>query len=333
MNPTFVVPLDGSAFAEQALSLAETIAGRAKATLHLVRVHVPMAGGFLAGHHALPCDAEIRACERDYLEKVAQRIRTGAGVPVTFALVEGAIADGLGREAQAVGAGLVVMTTHGRGALSRLWLGSVADRMVRQATVPLLLVRPREGGACPAAGARQPHILVPLDGSELAEQALGPALAVGRLLGARYTLLQVISPVGRLIADQAGCYVPGELAARELKRLEQALRVQAEAYLERVARDLRAGSASMQTRVVTHEDPAAAIGEFAGANAVDGIALATHGRGGFARLFLGSVADKVLRTASVPLLVWRPLVESRNGQPAERPPAEPASRMPTSGAG
>ena len=90
-----------------------------------------------------------------------------------------------------VEAGLVVMTTHGRGAVSRFWLGSVADKLVRQLPMPVLLVRPHE----PAPDFAHPPIfrraLIPLDGSTLAEQILPHALGLGGLTQAEFTLFQV----------------------------------------------------------------------------------------------------------------------------------------------
>ena len=91
-----------------------------------------------------------------------------------------------------------MMTTHGHGPLSRFWLGSVADEMVRRATTPILLVRPHEKAIDLAAEPVLRHILIPLDGSALAEQVLGPAAALGSLLQCDdYTLLRVYRLAGR----------------------------------------------------------------------------------------------------------------------------------------
>jgi nucleotide-binding universal stress UspA family protein len=91
--------------------------------------------------------------------------------------------------------------------------------------------------------------------------------------------------------------------------------VEAQAYLDRIAERLRAQSLTVQTRVVGHDKPAAAILDDAQKNAVDLIALATSGRGGLKRLLLGSVADKVVRGAVTPVLVYRPVDKSA---PAEK---------------
>jgi nucleotide-binding universal stress UspA family protein len=119
---------------------------------------------------------------------------------------------------------------------------------------------------------------------------------------AEFTLLLVIEPV--IVPDL-------RLGGNAVTGLEPALlrQVEAEArqYLERAAGPLRARGLPVQTEVVINRPAPLAILDVARARAVDLIALETHGRGGLARLVLGSVADKVLRGASTPVLVYRPL--------------------------
>src|SRR5262249_35227309 len=116
-------------------------------------------------------------------------------IPVASALLEGAVAPTLADHAAGVGADLVVMTTHGRGALGRFWLGSVADALVRQLPMPLLLARPHGGEPDLAAAPLPRHLLLPLDGSALAEEMAGAARDLAALAGARVTLLRVVRPV------------------------------------------------------------------------------------------------------------------------------------------
>jgi len=191
----------------------------------------------------------------------------------------------------------VVMATHGRGALSRFWLGSVTDRLVRRATAPVLLVRPQQGTPDLTHEQMIHHILVPLDGSALAEQALAHAVALGTSMDAEYTLLQAIEPVAGEYGVELYAAEPGEPAFTHL-------RTAAQTYLEHVAARLRAESLRVRTVVVVGP-PARAILEYAHSQ-VDLIAMATHGHSGIANLLVGGVADKVLRGASVPVLVYRP---------------------------
>ena len=134
--------------------------------------------------------------QREYLDTTVKRLAVLHSVPVTSALLESpAIAETLNAHAATTGADLIVMTTHGRGPLSRFWLGSVADELVRRATIPILLVRPQEKAPDLSSEPILRHILIPLDGSALAEQALEPALALGKLMEADYTLVRIYFPL------------------------------------------------------------------------------------------------------------------------------------------
>jgi nucleotide-binding universal stress UspA family protein len=199
-------------------------------------------------------------------------------------------------------ADLVVMTTHGRGPLSRAWLGSVADQLVRSLAVPILLVRPRETASELRGEPALRHILIPLDGSALAEQMVRPAVALGTVMQADYTLFQVVPHVRLPGFDPTG----SELSETTEPPLLGQHRREAEYYLDQIADGLRAQGRRVQTRVVVHPHAAAAILEEVQARGIDLLALATHGRGGLPRLLLGSVADKVLQGAAIPVLLYRP---------------------------
>jgi len=144
---------------------------------------------------------------------------------------------------------------------------------------------------------------VPLDGSARAEKVLGPAVALGALWDAEYVLARVVAPVPITGLDLAG-YAPGGLDLAEMDRRKQ----EARDYLEGVAAKLRERSLQVRTAVPVHRHAAVGIHETAEAEGADLIALATRGHGGLKRLLLGSVADKVIRGADVPVFVFRPLV-------------------------
>jgi nucleotide-binding universal stress UspA family protein len=213
-------------------------------------------------------------------------------------MLDGSITEAIQDRAVACGADLVVLTTHGRGAFSRFWLGSVADTLVRHAPLPILLVRPQETAPDLSQEPVLSEILIPLDGSALSEQILPRAIALGSLGHATYTLLQVVEPaLGGFGTELYGATVD-----------EQALvqaRAQAQSYLDQVAMRLRAEGLRVHT-VVLLGLPAQAILEYTRTHAVDVVALATHGRSGVRRLLLGSVADKVVRGADIPVLLQRP---------------------------
>jgi nucleotide-binding universal stress UspA family protein len=300
MVRTILVPLDGSPFAEQALPWALSIARRAGARLELARSHVLYA---LKDSHAAWCpydpaeEAECKRQERLYLDATAKWLAAVSPVPITCALVRGLEADGILERIRAGQADLVVMTTHARGPLNRLLLGSVADEVVRRSAAPVLLVRPREPPAGLIPEPLVEDVLVPLDGSALAEQALGPALDLARLMEAHCTLLRVVE------SDNA---VPAPTPA-DATMPERAEVTEAQDYLQHVARRLGDEVPSVQTRVAVARHAAEAILEQARRS--DLIALATHGRGGVRRLLLGSVADAVVRGGPTPVLVCPPSAE------------------------
>jgi nucleotide-binding universal stress UspA family protein len=318
MYRSLLVPLDGSAFGEHALPLALSLARRLGAALQVVHVHVPIPWGH--GECGVPfdetLDREWRERDRAYLDAVVERLAAVAAAPPSSALLDGPVADAVSRHAAATGADLLVMATHGRGPLARFWLGSVADALVRQASVPVLLVQPKEGAPDLAREQVVRRVLIPLDGSELGEQILGPALALGAATQAEYTLLRVVKQMTPVSYDPASGRVSGlrESLLRQLQAMDRQQWTEAQDYLERLAVSLRARPVTVQTRVVSHEQPAAAILDDAQKNAVDLIALATQGRGGLKRLLLGSVADKVVRGAATPVLVCRPLDKSAQAE-------------------
>lgn len=307
MYRSLLVPLDGSAFGEHALPVALGIARRAGASLKLVSVHVPLLamGADSIAPGSYEAEARVLEQERAYLDEVVQRLATVSPVPVTTALVEGpVVAEMLQGQATTAGADLIVMTTHGHGPLSRFWLGSVADEMVRRATTPILLVRPHEKALDLASDPVLRHILIPLDGSALAEQVLGHAGALGALMQAEYTLLRVYGP----LVDTglgAGSYV----TKAGLEPPAEQLQGEAQKYLDQVAERLTGKGFKVHTQAVLGQHPASVILEAAQRLGVDLIALETHGRRGLARLLLGSVADKVIRGASTPVLVHRSTVK------------------------
>lgn len=294
------VPLDGSPFAEQALPLALSIARNAGALLRVGLVHHPVPA--LATALEVPeieaqLDQESRQREQGYLNGVVERLRHEANVPVTALLLDGPVADALEEEIEKSGTDLVVMTTHGRGPLSRFWLGSVADQLMRRLHTSVLLVRPAGERSIEP---RLRRILIALDGSPFAEQAIGAATALGMPFDAEFVLLMVVEPT-LPVADPAGLMILPVSPDTEQKRCSAA-----EQYLSGLAGRLRSEGVTVTTHVAADAVATAAILERAEALHADLVALASHGAGGFERLVIGSVADKVIRGSLHPTLVVRP---------------------------
>lgn len=282
-----LVPLDGSALAERALPFGRALAQLVRGDLILVRA--------APAHRAQadPIEAQLKeAAEAErYLARLASVCQ--ADFAIETSVPPGQPADEIVRVAALRGADLVVMTTHGRSGLDRLLLGSVADAVIRRTQLPTLLIR----GNLPIRrwehGLR--NILVPLDGSELAEATLTQIAPLAERAGARLTLLQVLSPS-----------LP-ELAAYDIVCLPEEGGTQTEqsqVYLARLAGELRERGLRVQTEIRPGR-PAERISSLAAAGQFDLIAMATHARRGLDRIVVGSVADAVLQTARVPLLLFR----------------------------
>lgn len=309
MYRSILVPLDGSPLSERALPLAQDLACRTGAALHLAHVHIPSSAPLYTSDLPLSDtrpDERARESERAYLDALAEQLRAETDISVDAALLEGALTDTVADLIAAhVGEqpiDLVVMTTHGRGGLARFWLGSVADELVRRLAVPVLLLRPDAHTPSTAVAQRPRRILIPLDGSANAEAVLPHALALGQALQAEYTLLRVVETV--MVTRP----MPPNPAVRELDdQLIDHLRVDAQISLEQLAERLAAQALTARIEVVVAPQAALAILEEAQQEGIDLIAMATHGRRGLARVLLGSVADNVLRGTTAPVLLYRPL--------------------------
>lgn len=310
MYRSILVPLDGSSFGEHALPLALTLARKSGATLHLVHVHTPLQAVYAEIQlYDDQLDAQVRERSRQYLHNMAQSLQGLTATPINAVQYEGEVESIICELATSMGIDLVVMTTHARGPMGRFWLGSVADKLIRDLTMPLLLVHPQDIAANIKQEVAIKHMLLPLDGTSLAEQMLEPAIALGSLMGSRYTLLRVIRPLmpmptnleGETLAHMAQSWV------EKIEKVHEQDRQAAKDYLEGVAKQLRSRSLEVATEVAVEEKPALAILHHA-QPPFDLIAMETHGRRGLSRLFMGSVADKVIRGAHLPILVHRPVI-------------------------
>lgn len=313
MYRSILVPLDGSTAAEHALPTAVSLARRFEAALEIVHVHAVIwreygEGGLYDGL----LDRELRVGMQAYLDGVIQRLSEATKLSLSSVLLDGRAAGAINRHAMESGVDLIVMTTQGRGAVARFLLGSVSDALVRQSTIPILFVRPEESKLDVTEEPEFRHVLIPLDGSELAEQILEPAAALAVATKADVTLLRVVqqlTPSG-YVPDSARVSGIRPTLLTQLREMDRQAWQRAEDYLNQLTERLRQRSLNVVTRVVWHTSPAAAILEDASTHGVQLIALATHGRGGLKRLLVGSVADKVLRGATTPVLVYRPIGDS-----------------------
>lgn len=271
-----LVPTDGSPESERAVPIAQQIAAAQGAEILLVRVIQPVIWE-LQGVEA-PADPEVyetllRSIEeqaRAELEELRSRLESRSMNTRALAL-RGFAASALLDCEQEERPDLLVMATHGRTGLARFALGSVADRLVREGTVPVLLVR----RSTPTTAVLK-RAVVMLDGSERAERALP------------------------LVEELAGKPLEAITLFQAVPRPED--RKAAEEYLAHVADRLSCPGAAIKT-LVEVGDPRRAGERIARDH--DLVVLATHGRGGFDRLRHGSVAEAIVREVDTPTLLVR----------------------------
>jgi len=294
MFEKILVTLDGSSFSEWALSYAVDLARRTGAALELASVHEPIPSFSYDEWEAAALD-----WTEEYLERKQKDLRESLDTPVEAWVGTGQILESILGHADTTGADLVVAATHGRGAISRAWLGSVADGLIRRAHQPVLLIRPEKGAHAPEAPAFH-RILVPLDGSRFSESVLDNAARLARLYGAELHLVRVIAyPI-----EIASPYLPHTVQMNQ--EVVDEAKVAAESYLKAIADRLEGGEVRVDTHVVVDSQAGQALCSTAEEVDADLVVMATHGRGGIKRALLGSTADKVIRSAHIPVLIQRP---------------------------
>jgi len=312
-----IVPLDGSELAEGVLPhVVELIRGR-DSQVYLLSVTPTARGVTPPVVDSRPRKGEERErVEQElgkYLRKVAQRLEPVAA-EVELAVRFGRPADEVLAFAEGVGADLIAMTTHGRSGIRRWIFGSVADRILRGATCPVLLVRAGRGAVtAPLPQTPYRRILVPLDGSELAEQVLPYVKALIRSSRisppegvTRIFLISVLTTgLGDRTVTLLTSYPPGlQLSTTALHYAE----VELKRYLRSVATVLRDHGAMTHVEV-RRGTPADEILTHAVKVEADLIGMTTHGLSGLSRWAHGSVARKVLRGARCPVILVRPASE------------------------
>lgn len=300
MRSELLVPLDGSPLADAALPHAVELARRLGGTLHLVRSHVPAAAIASPPEAAIfipdpSWDVQLREDTRTWLAQRAQEVRKRFDVPTTFELCVGTPVDEIARVAAERRVRAIVCSTHGLGGWAPHWLGSVADGLIRHAPCPVFAM----SEAAVARGDQIRRLLVLLDGSDVSEAIVSHAAWLARAFGAEIELLRVVAPPW--VGDSLTALTAGEEDPFGVDAFADA----AKRTLEQITSALRQKGFAVQSTVQVHLSPARAILEHVKAKDPDAIALATYGRG-LSRLFLGSVADKVLRAGGRPTLLFRP---------------------------
>jgi nucleotide-binding universal stress UspA family protein len=237
-----------------------------------------------------------RSAVKSYLDAIAGGLRE-RGIRVTRHVASGDPVEAIVGDAMVEPASLIVMATHGRGGAERWIVGSVADKVMRLATCPTLLVRSPEPNRA-TQSVRLRRLLASLDGSPLAETALPVAADLAQASGAEL----VLARVEPWLASRMGDFEFAGYAA-DIGRMEEEVASAASNYLAQQRDRLPPGVAARA--VVLRGIAAAGLRNLIEQESIDLVVMSTHGRGGLRRLVLGSVADRLVRSG-VPVLLVRP---------------------------
>lgn len=278
-----LVPLDGSPTSERVLPVARALAPEADWTFLRVGDLSLTASIQVVGFRQI-----LRSELQNQLEHLVTKY-TGRLGSITSQFEVGDTADAILRESKPGERDLVAMTTHGRTGMARFMLGSVAEKVVRGSEIPVLVVRneatPRNGETVIK------NIAVALDGLPSSEQALKPTVEIARETGATIHFLHVLEVVRNSKDTELGRTI-----------LDSPTRFQDR--VRHVAADV--SNQGIKTEVcVTTGIPEARIVDFCRENPIDLLVMATHGRSGLGRCFLGSVTERVLRNSEAPMLITR----------------------------
>lgn len=298
MFKKILVPLDGSSLAEWALPTALKLAQAAEGSVILLRSTIPL-------YMTMPVVAneydwiwpeyareQMRSEARDYLKEMKEKFDV-PGVSIELREVEGDAASMIVDTAAEERVDLIVMSTHGRSGFKKLMLGSNTERVLHTGCCPVLAVRPT----------RPIHkIAITLDGSELAEKAIEPAMGIAAGLKTAVHLLLVSEPLPFNL--QSTAQFDWEESEETVYQIGQEQKKEAKNYLHEVARRLEQDGVDIQSSVVEGE-AVEKILEFAKLHSIDLIAMSTHGRTGLRRWFFGSVTAKVMHSFGGHMLIVR----------------------------
>lgn len=303
MYDSLLVPLDGSRAAEQVLPYVGVLARGLDCRVILLTVAEPRPEDIGPASPARGRPAATAGAESDYLHRVAATFEDSRLVASTE-VIEGRPAESIIAYTEARRPGLIVMATYGRSGPGAWVLGGVADRVISASATPVLLLRP---GAQPRP-IPQPElrsIIVPLDGSRLAEAALPHAEALASKLGMDIVLTRSVERAASFAPAPPQTARPASVPAPTVAEATNAVDREAQDYLDRWTSALLVKGLRARWEL-RHGPPAGEIVRLAGSLAGSIVAMTTHGRSGVGRWLLGSITNKVVRSCDRPILLVHP---------------------------
>ncbi|MDE2901291.1 MAG: universal stress protein [Chloroflexota bacterium] len=301
-----LTPLDGSTLSEGILPYVRALAPAFGARVALLRTYEDMTHELTFRDNAdltsittalEPLARRLHNEAEDYLVKVSRGLQE-LDIATDIAVRSGPTAIHIVNEAETVNGTLVAMSTHGRTGIGRWIMGSVTDRVLHTTTAPLLVVHPERGAPSVDSTAVIQTLIVPLDGSELAETVLPVAAEVAKATGAKILLMESVGVPSGYYPEEDTSGITGVSIVSDMED-------QAEEYLGIKARELRDQGAANVDTVVSRGSAAAEIEELARATPDSMIIACTHGRSGVGRAVLGSVIDRLARHSGHPALIVR----------------------------
>lgn len=292
-----LVPLDQSELSKQAVPYALAVAKPGDEVVFLRAVPLPDISPVLLPKPISLSDLsrELHQAAAESFEQLLAAIRAPEGVTVRSLIVDGPPADEIIHHSTTAGTAMVVMTTAGRGAVGRLTYGSVADRVARSSPVPVLLVRANlDAPSDPTASAEIRRLIVPLDGSARAHQALPKAAALAKHLAVPVLLVSVNE------AERMSLIYGSAFSAAAYAEIAENAERQLEEMLQKAADELKAEGIAVDLKVLMG---ATAFAIDSVTDYGDIIVMTSHGRSGVRRWLLGSVTEQLVRTAHVPVLL------------------------------
>lgn len=320
MFKKILIPLDGSEHSLKIVGWATGLARALQAQIILLSVVNPediellwageraseKQGQAVGGGDAVstavrkPADIIDEVAERTKNELLAEAKKVkSAGVDAIAHVEVGSAAEKIVSKGLSLGVDLIAMATRRESALARGILGSVTDRVLHSTSIPILTLYPGESDSFDDDYGPPKHVIVPLDGSELSESAVEPAFEIADAAGAEVVFTETVRIPFYGIGVAGMEYASGDYAGdfgidaqkQEVLGYLQGFVEKAEASGLVARATVRTGNASQQ------------IGEVAAESEGSIIVMASRGAGGLRRWVLGSVADKVIRSARRPVLV------------------------------
>lgn len=295
-----LLPLDGSTFSEIASIYAPDLVRNQDVELTLLRV--------LVSESRRSLEEEL-----DYLDNQVKTINAAIGVQIESGALKPKIKKELvaGHPESKIlsyvknkNVDLIIMATHGRSGISKLLMGSVANKVVRSSKIPVLLFKPRKGKGKGQDTIVTRKVIIPLDGSKLGDSVVSFVQTFISQFGNEHSEIILLSVCEPSPIKSGRSVVISEAAeAATSKAFKRG--VEAEQYLSKLARSVRNDGFNVTTEIVIG-DPAEKINKQARKHGVDLIAMATHGRSGITRMAYGSVAEAVINRAKTPILLLRP---------------------------